>query len=131
MKIIHYDEVELEPVTAEGAEKAQIRWLIAQKDGAPTFAMRMFEIEPGGHTPHHQHKWEHEVYCLSGKGALVTDRGEMAFGADDAIFVDPDILHSFKNTRNETLKFLCLIPHEKPIIKKALNPFADEEANNC
>ena len=47
MKIIHYDEVELEPVTAEGAEKAQIRWLIAQKDGAPTFAMRMFEIELG------------------------------------------------------------------------------------
>lgn len=31
MKIIHYDEVELEPVTAEGAEKAQIRWLIAKK----------------------------------------------------------------------------------------------------
>ncbi len=71
------------------------------------------------------------VYCLSGIGALVTERGEMAFGADDAIFVDPDIIHSFKNTGNETLKFLCLIPHEKPIIKKALNPFADEEANNC
>ena len=131
MKVIHYDEAELEPVDAEGAKGAQIRWLIAQKDGAPTFAMRMFEIEPREHTPFHQHEWEHEVYCLSGNGAIVTERGEMAFSTDDAIFVEPNLTHTFKNVGKETLKFLCLIPHEKPVIKKALNPFADEEANNC
>ena len=85
MKVIHYDQVELEPVYSEGAEGAQIRWLIAQKDGAPNFAMRMFEVAPGGHTPYHQHDWEHELYCLAGKGALITERGEIAFGENDVM----------------------------------------------
>jgi quercetin dioxygenase-like cupin family protein len=131
MKVVHFDQVELEPVYAEGAEGAQIRWLIAQKDGAPNFAMRMFEVAPGGHTPYHQHDWEHELYCLSGSGMLVTEQGEMPFSANDAMYVDPNILHSFKNVGNDTLKFLCMIPHEEPVKKKTLNPFADEVANNC
>ena len=41
MKVVHYTDVDLEPVYAEGAKGAQIRWLIAQKDGAPNFALRM------------------------------------------------------------------------------------------
>jgi len=131
MKVVHYEDVELEPVYAEGAEGAQIRWLIAQKDGAPNFAMRMFEIAPGGHTPYHQHDWEHELYCLSGKGVLVTEQGETAFGKNDVMFVDPNMMHNFKNTGTDTLKFLCMIPHEKPVVKKTVNPFADETANNC
>lgn len=89
MKVVHYDQVELEPVYAEGAEGAQIRWLISQKDGAPNFAMRMFEVAPGGHTPYHQHEWEHELYCLSGKGALVTERGDIAFAENDIMYVGP------------------------------------------
>lgn len=131
MKVVHYDQVELEPVYAEGAEGAQIRWLIAQKDGAPNFAMRLFEVATGGHTPYHQHDWEHELYCLAGSGMLVTEQGELPFSANDAMYVDPNMLHSFKNVGSDTLKFLCIIPHEEPIKKKTLNPFADEVANNC
>ena len=41
MKLVHYSKVDLEPVYTEGAEGAQIRWLIGQKDGAPNFAMRV------------------------------------------------------------------------------------------
>ena len=131
MKVVHYDNVELEPVDVEGAKGAQIRWLISQKDGAPTFAMRMFEVEPGGHTPYHQHEWEHELYCLSGTGALVTERGELPFAENDIMYVDPGMMHAFKNVGEDTLKFLCLIPNEKPVAKNTVNPFADEEAYNC
>ncbi len=131
MKIVHYDKVPLEPVYAEGAEGAQIRWLIAQKDGAPNFAMRLFEVAPGGHTPYHEHEWEHENYVLEGEGVLQTERGDLPFGPGDSIYVDPGMVHSYKNTGNTTLKFLCLIPHEQPVKKKTLNPFAEETANNC
>ncbi len=131
MKLVHFDEVELEPVYAEGAEGANIRWLIAQKDGAPNFAMRMFEVDPGGFTPYHKHAWEHEIYCLEGQGMLVTDRGEQSFGANDIIYVDPEMMHNFKNVGTTVLKFLCLIPHEEPVKKKTLNPFAAAKANNC
>ncbi|HPH61897.1 MAG TPA: cupin domain-containing protein [Candidatus Syntrophosphaera sp.] len=131
MKIVHFDQVALEPVHAEGAEGTMIRWLIAQKDGAPNFALRMFEVEPQGHTPFHVHDWEHEVYVLSGTGVLQTENGDLSFKANDAIYVDPGMSHAFKNTGTELMKFLCIIPHEQPVQKKTLNPFADESANNC
>ncbi|MDI3503376.1 MAG: hypothetical protein PWP64_312 [Candidatus Cloacimonadota bacterium] len=131
MKVVHYDQVELEEVNVEGAKDAKIRWLISQKDGAPNFAMRMFEVKPQGHTPYHQHDWEHEIYCLSGKGNLITERGETPFAENDILYVDPGMMHSFKNVGHDTLKFLCLIPNEKPVVKKNLNPFSDETANNC
>ncbi len=131
MKVVHYTDVDLEPVYAEGAKGAQIRWLIAQKDGAPNFALRMFEVEPGGQTPYHTHDWEHELYVLDGNGALITERGEFAFTTNDVMYVDPNMMHAFKNTGESTLKFLCIIPHEAPVVKKSMNPFADEESNNC
>jgi quercetin dioxygenase-like cupin family protein len=131
MKVVHYTDVELEPVYAEGASGAKIRWLIAQKDGAPNFALRMFEVEPGGQTPYHEHDWEHELYVLDGKGSLVTERGELPFATNDVMYVDPNMMHAFKNTGDTILKFLCIIPHEKPVVKKSMNPFADEESNNC
>ncbi len=131
MKLMHYDQAALEPVFTEGANGANIRWLISKKDGAPNFAMRMFEVEPDGNTPYHQHNWEHEIYCLDGSGMLVTERGEMPFANGDIIYVDPNLLHQFKNVGTDTLRFLCLVPHEQTVIKKTLNPFADETANNC
>ena len=131
MKVVHYTDVELEPVYVEGAQGAKIRWLVAQKDGAPNFALRMFEVEPGGQTPYHTHDWVHELYVLDGRGALITERGEFAFATNDVMYVDPNMMHAFKNTGDGVLKFLCIIPHEKPVVKKSVNPFADEESNNC
>ncbi|MBM4398718.1 MAG: cupin domain-containing protein [Candidatus Cloacimonetes bacterium] len=139
MKLAHYSQIELQPVKVEGAVGTQIRWLVAEKDGAPNFALRMFEVESGGHTPYHKHAWEHEVYCLEGEGTLVFEGNEYAFKANDSIYVDPDKMHQFKNTGNGKLKFLCIIPHEssykedikQPEVKKAVNPFAAGKANNC
>ncbi|MBW6514052.1 MAG: cupin domain-containing protein [Candidatus Syntrophosphaera sp.] len=131
MKIIHFDQAKLEPVNAEGAAGTKIRWLVAQKDGAPNFALRMFEVEPQGHTPFHIHDWEHEVYVLEGTGVLQTERGDLPFAAHDAIYVDPGLKHAFKNTGTGIMKFLCIIPHEQPQPKKTVNPFAEETANNC
>lgn len=140
MKLSHYSQIELQPVNVEGASETSIRWLIAQKDGAPNFALRMFEVKPNGHTPYHKHAWEHEVYCLEGEGTLVFEGNDYAFKAHDSIYVDPDKMHQFKNTGKTMLKFLCIIPHEssyqimeevKPAKKKAVNPFAAGKANNC
>jgi quercetin dioxygenase-like cupin family protein len=131
MKVIHSKDVILEDVNAEGASYTKIRWLISQKDDAPNFAMRLFEIAPGGHTPLHKHDWEHEVFIVEGSGKLVFEDGEQAFVANDAIYVDPNKMHQFTNTGDTTMKFLCMIPHDKPVVKKSVNPFAGGKANNC
>ena len=132
MKLKHYTEIELEDVAVEGARKAKIRWLISKKDNAPNFAMRLFELEPGGFTPYHSHEWEHENFIIEGEGALVTEEGEHSFKQGDVIYVEPHLKHNYKNTGNHTLKFLCLIPHDNPKPKKNIvNPFASGVANNC
>ena len=51
LKIMKALSVPAEDVTMEGAEKVTIRWLISKDDGAPNFAMRLFDMEPGGHSP--------------------------------------------------------------------------------
>jgi len=130
MKHVNYSEVELEDVNIEGAVGAKIRWLISQKDEAPNFAMRMFEIATDGNTPYHTHAYEHEVFVLSGAGKVVTEKGATAMNTWDVIYIPPNLQHQFVNIGDKPLVFLCLIPNE---VKKKVttNPFAGGKANNC
>lgn len=134
MKVTPYTEIPLEDVNAEGAKATRIRWMIAEKDGAPNFAMRLFEVEPGGFTPYHSHSWEHEVFCVEGMGMFVTEKEEIPFKTGDVIYADPELKHQFRNVGDTVMKFICVVPHaqKKPsIAKKARNPFAAGTANNC
>ncbi len=109
MKKQHFSEVES---SEEGAPASgvKVRWLIDERSGAPTFAMRRFDIAPGGHTPLHAHDWEHEVFVLNGSGTVLSDDGESAFAPGDAIFVPGGEKHQFKNTGTEPAAILCLVP---------------------
>lgn len=114
MKVCHYEQVESQPVDMEGAVDCRIRWLIGKAEGAPTFAMRQFEVGVGGHTPCHSHPYEHEVFVLEGQG-VVSEAGEhKPLRAGDVVYVQPDEVHQFLNTGDSPLKFLCLVPNPKP-----------------
>ena len=110
MKIAKADHIDPKPVDMEGAKDVAMRLLIHEADGAPNFFMRQFNISPGGHTPHHQHDWEHEVYVLAGSGTVVSPEGQKPITAGDCVFVPPGEPHQFVNASAEELKFLCLIP---------------------
>ena len=109
MKVQNYRDIPAQEVE-EGASGVKIRWLITEDMGAPNFVMRHFEIAPGGHTPLHTHSWEHEVFILSGKDVLKDGPDDRPFGAGDVIFVGGDEEHQFRNTGDEALTLLCLIP---------------------
>jgi quercetin dioxygenase-like cupin family protein len=111
MLVRHVSEVKQSKVETEGAVGVNIRWLISKEEGAPSFAMREFEIEPAGHTPYHSHAWEHEVFGLAGEGVVVSADAETPIKPGMAVFVPGGQMHNFKNTGSETLRFLCLIPH--------------------
>ena len=66
MKVEHYESIPAEAIDMEGAQGCQVRWLIGEKDGAPNFAMRQFEVAPGGFTPRHQHPYEHDLFFYQG-----------------------------------------------------------------
>lgn len=111
MKITRDEDVPAREVQMEGAHQCRVRWLVGEEDGAPTFAMRQFEVAPGGYTPRHFHNYEHEVYVLEGEGVVVDGDREHPLRPGDVILVQPDDVHQFRNTGDRTLKFLCLVPH--------------------
>ncbi|NLX35445.1 MAG: cupin domain-containing protein [Chloroflexi bacterium] len=108
MKAFHYTEIEAQPT--EGAPGASIRWAIGKNVGAPNFVTRVIEIEPGGATPYHQHPWEHEVFVLDGAGVVKTVDGETPISPRMCVYVSPDEEHQFRNTGDQVLRFLCIIP---------------------
>ena len=111
MLVKHHTEVPANDVTMEGAADCRVRWLIGDADRAPNFAMREFEVAPGGHTPRHFHDYEHEVFVLAGSGVVIDGDKERPLAAGDVIFVAPNDVHQFRNTGGEPMRFLCLIPN--------------------
>ena len=111
VQVKNFREVEAKPVQMEGAEGCVVRWLVGQPEGAPLFAMRHFEVAPGGFTPRHHHPYEHEVFVLEGTGAVFDGTAERPLAAGDVIYVPPGAIHQFRNTGERALKFLCMVPH--------------------
>jgi len=110
MRIVRSDEVAPQHVDEAGAQEATVRWLISRPEGAPTFAMRVFEVAPGGNTPLHDHEWEHEVYILEGEAEVVSEAGAQSVSAGDAVLILPGERHQFCNRGGAAARFLCMIP---------------------
>jgi quercetin dioxygenase-like cupin family protein len=110
MKTYHYATVPAE--TMEGLPGVAIRWAIGENVGAPNFALRVIEVEPGAATPYHEHPWEHEAFVLEGEAILRDDQGEETkAGPGTCVYVEPGESHCFMNKGEETLRFICVIPH--------------------
>ena len=112
-KAVHYTEVDAEKVEESGSKGVSVRWLITKDDDADNFAMRSFEVEPGGQTPLHSHSWEHEVFILDGQGSVICGGSERKVTQGYVVFIPPNTEHCLKNSGNGKFSFLCLIPHRK------------------
>lgn len=109
--IKHSGEVLEERSSLKGTKGCTLRWLIAEKDGAEHYAMRLFELKPGGLIPLHSHvDSEHEIYIIEGTATLDNSKNKITVNKGDAIFVKPGDKHSFTNSSNKPFKFICVIP---------------------
>ena len=114
MKIIHYSEAETKVFDAPPARGVTGRVVIGQADGALNFCMRVFELSPGGHTPMHQHAWEHEIFVHEGEGSVLRAGEWVPVKAGSVIFVPPGEEHQIMNTGGGAMCFVCLIPAGAP-----------------
>ncbi|MBK9119264.1 MAG: cupin domain-containing protein [Phycisphaerales bacterium] len=110
MKVKPLHEHPQQTVGLEGARAVQMRMLVGPEDGARNFHMRHFEVAVGGHTPHHQHDYEHEVLILKGRGTVKSAAGDRPCQPLDVIWVPANELHQFVNAGAEPFEFICLIP---------------------
>ena len=97
----------------EGAQGIFKQIPISGKNGTPTFSFRVFTIEPGGHTPHHNHPFEHLNYIIDGAGTVI--EGDLAheIKKGDFIMIPPGETHQYRNTSaKDTLVLICAVPKE-------------------
>ena len=106
MKVQNYRQVE----GREVVPRVLMRVVAGPDEGAPTFVMRVFEIQPGSAIPSHEHPWEHELFVLSGNGLFKSGDTEIPVKEGDAVTVLYDEPHSFINTGNEILRVICVVP---------------------
>ena len=110
MKNVLYSDLEGKPVDDPAASGVRMRIVVGPKDGAPNFVMRVFTMEPGGHTPRHSHPFEHEVFVHEGRGQVFFEGKSSPMAPGHVIYVPADALHQFSNTGKEQLVFVCVVP---------------------
>lgn len=122
-KVGRASDVEAKEATLGGGEKVPgvyIRWLISSEDGAPTFAMRLFTVEPGAHIPGHKHPWEHEIYVLRGSMRIRIGQREYSVSRGGFVYVPPNVEHEYF-AGEDGVEFLCIIPL-RPSVDGSYNP---------
>jgi quercetin dioxygenase-like cupin family protein len=110
----------LESTIVEGGTGVSKQVLISSEEG-PNFAMRRFEIQPGGGMPNHINLVEHEQYVLQGQARIGIGDEIYHVKPGDVVFIPAEIPHWYQNEGEEPFAFLCLVPN-KPDKTTILDP---------
>ena len=105
-----WEGVDSTPLEIEGIEGAVKNILIGEKDGAPHFIMRYFQLAPDGHSKLERHVQEHEVIILKGKGVVQIGDHKHKVAPFDTVFIEGNELHQFSNPHDTPFGFVCVIP---------------------
>ena len=113
MYVTRLDEVEKTTYTLEGAKGVHNQVPLSRRDEVPTFSFRVFTVEPGGHTPFHQHGFEHMNYVIEGEGTLVGEDRDHELREGDFALVLSGEKHQYRNSsESQNLVIICAVPKE-------------------
>ena len=103
---VDYRKVPAEPV----GEDKSIRWVVGRPEGAPNFAMRVIEFQPGAVFDVHQHPFEHEIFVVEGEGEMCLGEERQAMTSGQAVYIPSGVFHQLSNVGDTTDK--RLLNHE-------------------
>ena len=92
----------------ENADTCCVKTKVRELTNAQSFAINLFEMEPGGYSPLHNHPSEHRIIVLEGEGVVFDGEKALHIQSGDVIFIDASEQHQFKNVGEKPLKFLCI-----------------------
>lgn len=103
------DEITYETVDAADGLRRGV--LISDEHGAPNFAIRRFELEPGAEVPKHTNAVEHEQYVLSGTYTVGIEDEEYILEPGDSLLIPSGVVHWYRNNTDTPGAFLCAVPN--------------------
>ncbi|HJW74407.1 MAG TPA: cupin domain-containing protein [Thermoleophilia bacterium] len=112
MPVGRIEELAAAPMAGEGVEGVVKRVPLSPREGWDGYVMRVFDVDPGGHTPRHTHPWPHVNYIISGRGTLHIDGVEHSVEAGSYALVPAGATHQFANPGAQLLRFICIVPEE-------------------
>jgi ribulose-bisphosphate carboxylase large chain len=83
--------------------------LAGERGEQTAFHVRYFEIAPGGFSSLEQHRHEHVVVVLRGRGEVRLGGEAHPLGFGDVVYVAPHEVHQFRNAGEEPFGFLCMV----------------------
>ena len=107
VKVVKVSEVK--PVPVDNATNTYIRVLFSVNE-MPTYSMRLFEMDEGGHIQAHKHPWEHEIFVLEGTIKIRVEQDTFILNKEEAIYIPPNKEHEYWNVGNTKARFICVIP---------------------
>ncbi|MEN8150547.1 MAG: cupin domain-containing protein [Planctomycetota bacterium] len=110
MSVKRVESIPSEPVPAGTGTKKKV--LISSEEG-PNFAMRRFEIAPGGSMPNHTNTVEHEQYVVAGRATVGIGDEVHTVEAGCVVFIPAGVPHWYRTEGDEPFAFLCLIPNAR------------------
>ena len=107
----------IDSITAETVQSGVgvTKKVLISHEEAPNFAMRCFEIQPGGSMPNHTNQVEHEQFVLSGSAKIGIGEEIVEVKKDDIVFITADVPHWYRNSGDEPFIFLCLVPNKPDV----------------
>ena len=112
MIISHEEKVKGQELTGDNLFNVVKKVLVSPQEGWDGWVMRLFELGEKGYTPRHKHPWPHINYVANGEGVLHLEGVDHPVYKGSFAFVPPNSEHQFRNTGQEKLSLICIVPEE-------------------
>ncbi len=113
MLVRNIADAEEKEIKMDGVKNVTKKIPIGASDGSPTMSFRVFTLEPGGHTPYHNHEQEHINYIIEGEGVIIDAEGnERPLKKGDFVLVFPNEKHQYKNKSENNFVMICAVRKE-------------------
>ena len=111
MIIEHLTKIQAEPAEAPGMAGVAFQGILMEHPLLPGFLVRMFTLEPSGHTGLHHHPQQHVHYITLGRGNFISEGGRrQPVSAGDVVLTEPDEYHQIANTsEDDHLQFFDVV----------------------
>jgi ribulose-bisphosphate carboxylase large chain len=83
--------------------------LIGSHGESAGFHLRYFEIGMGGSSSFEEHRHEHVVICIRGRGIVRFGNKKRRMDYLDTLYISPDTPHQLSNPYDEPFGFFCIV----------------------